>query len=364
MADTLEPSADIAAPDQTGEPAATPDVSGDSSPATEAQTQPDVTAESSTEGVGQPQSMLDAVNAALQQKAEDDPGSPAQEDGQTEKAPEKGTTSEKTDSKPADVDPAPDDGAEDEFEDANELEFGKHPRFRKLLRQWKSARSGAQQYRQIQDFLDQNGVAAEQAATGLKLMALLQHARRGSADHARLLLEDIEPLRKEIRELLGEDVADDLRERIDEGTIDEQTAREVTQIRRKLAIKDQNSKEDQAREQRRQAEETARATRVAVSDWESQIRTLDADYDRKASLVLRTARALAVQSPPGDPEAAVKLVQQAYETVNADLKNLLPTPTPSVQRGPRTSSVPPSQVRPEPQSLKEAVELGLRRTYS
>ncbi len=242
--------------------------------------------------------------------------------------------------------------------------FGKHPRFRQLLRGYnargqelEALRAPAEQYNLIQKFMDDNRLDTDLAAQGFTLMAQLAEARRGSVDHAKLFLEQIDQVRDELLTLTGGKVAPELRARVENGEIAETDAQA-------LATAEANARAAQARaadleRQRQQEAAAARQTSIrnAVSSWESQQRTRDPDFAKKEQLMQRVARALVAEhGTPADADAAVTLAKKAYEEASRYLESAAPPPPPT-QRSPSSQSVPASRSAPVPTSLAEVVRL-------
>lgn len=353
MTDTSNDSASLPEGSPPAEaPAPSPDVTAESSAAPNS----DVNAEGSSpsqEGVESRKTLLDVTREVLAQSRQELPETPAPP---AEQSPQADPPADPVLNADAPIDR--DDTAEDDFTDSEALPFGKHPRFKKLLKQWKSDKEPANQFRQVQAFLDQNGVPPDLAAEGLKQVALLQQARRGSVEHARLFLQDIDKFRSEVRQMLGEDLPEDLREKVDSGLIDEASAKELTQVRTRLTLTQAEREAEAARSAQNARQSAAQAARTAVQDWEKQVRGLDADYARKAPMVLRTAKALAAErGAPRTAEEAVDLAKAAYEEVNTYLKSVMPAPRPSTPAAPRTPGGPTSLARPEPKTLLDVVRV-------
>ena len=330
-------------------PMAGTDVTAESSTAETA----DVTSEESSpsqEDVGSRKTLLDVAREVLAQPR------PAESSESQASSAEESSQPEGPADSPTDTTASQDtDATVDDFKDAETLPFGKHPRFKKLLQQWHADQEPARQYRQVQSFLAENGVPPDMAAEGLKQAALLQHARRGSVEHARLLLQDLDKSANEIRELLGEAIPEDLRQKLDTGLVDEDSARELAQARSKLSIAERERKREREDASASVRQAAAQAAQVAVHTWESQVRSRDPDYEKKSPLVLRTVRALAAErGAPKTAEDAVKLAQAAYDEVNTYLKDLRPAPRQTPTAVPRAHGGGlPS--RPQPKSLLEVV---------
>lgn len=333
--DPATPPAPVA---EAGAPEASlaPDVQPDSSSAT---TDVDTADSSPADGVTPRQAMLEVTRSALAlTNPTETPAPPAG----------KGLTSEASDTstpKTPEPEAAPDD-ADDEFKDTTTLDFGKHPRFQKLLKQWNRDRGAADSHRQVETFMQQNGLSPTEAANALKLAALLRHAQQGSVDHAALFLKDLMPQVAKLRQLVGEEIAPDVLERVNDGAVDEPTAKELTQARAKAEAANEANRLRQEQEQDRIRAASQDRMRDAVSQWEADIRTKDDAYPRKMKLVTAAAVALARETPPTTAQEAVALAKAAYQQVTEAFDGLVPA-------GSANAATPP--LRPSQASTQRTV---------
>ena len=63
---------------------------------------------------------------------------------------------------------------EQDNENYSDVPFNKHPRFQQLLRQANTYKQDATRYQNVQNFLDTNGLSAEEAADGMLIMGLMK----------------------------------------------------------------------------------------------------------------------------------------------------------------------------------------------
>lgn len=244
------------------------------------------------------------------------------------------------------------DSAKDD--DFSDVPFNQHPRFRKLVFQKNKAREqlaelepDAQQYRQIQSFMDRASLTPEEVAEGLVMMAEMK-----SGDPVKAY----EALSKKMESLAlaaGKTLPPELEDRVSQGYVDRETA--VSMHQQQLALARQAS-EAQRNLSRRTADDTAAQTRAvatAVQGWETKTKSTDPDYSVKAELVRDRLRAnFAASGMPKTPEEAVKLATAAYEDVTKTLNRV---------KGPKQEirTVSGGKVNgsaaPEPQSLREAM---------
>lgn len=206
-------------------------------------------------------------------------------------------------------------------EDYSKLPFNKHPRFRDLVKeknQYKAQAAeyegDAKQYRDIQAFMQQHSLSAEDVANSLQMLAKM---RNGSPAEAYELLQG---RMEEIAIAAGKKLPADLEEKVDQGYIDRDTASELHQARVNAERQAQaaSTQLEQRTQQDAQAQVVAMAN--AVSAWEVSTKATDPDYDLKADLVKDRVRAqIAANGMPKTKEDAVKLSKDAYDQVTQAL---------------------------------------------
>lgn len=332
----IEAEVPTTAEDQISEPSSTPDVTADPSAADENT---------------QPKSLLDVVQDAIKPPAE----APEEPSASDPAKPEEGPPAEETEL------------SEDELA---KLPFGKHPRFKGLIRQnndlkGKAAeletqvttlKGDADQYRRIAGFMQAQKIEPEDFGLLMKLGALMKN--------------DPEAARKELLQTLwaldevtGDRLPDDIRKDVEEGRITEDRGRELSRARASAARA--TARVEEVETARRQESETTRteqsqaAIGTAVADWETRTKGADPDFAAKDELV--ADRVIAMNARLGQaktPEEAVQRCEDAYAFVTQQLKSALP-PKPEVRRSPESS--PSSPVAPVPKSALEAVQLALRK---
>lgn len=322
-------------------------------PAVEAPTLDANAAESSaadmTDAKNAPSSLLDVVRDAVKKP----------------EAPEESSTTE------ADQDKLPvetEAKAEGDTESDADVPFHTHPRWKQRTEELKALRSErdaltepAQHYQAITSFMETHGLQPQEVAEGFEVMALL---KSGKPDDLQRVLAWMEPNVAMLQERLGTVLPEDLRTKVEDGLVDADIAKELAQARARTSLTAEQ--EARQREEAAKADEASAAQARAdamvnsVTDWEVRTRKADPDYAKKAALVETHARALVQQTgkPPASAEEAVALVERAYAAVNDSLKSLSPKPK-AMTPAPTGMS---AAVSTAPQSLRQAVEAGLRRS--
>lgn len=230
-------------------------------------------------------------------------------------------------------------------------------RFERLLGQRNEARQAFDAvqpeltaHRQLQGYLAENQLAADDVN---RLLGIGSALRRGDY---RAFLEGVTPYVMVAQEAVGARIAPDLQKQVEDGTLNEDAARELTRTRHQAR---RAESELTATRQQQTAETQTRnvgAIRDAVDAWEADLRTRDPDYARKSVAVRRFSQALMQERGlPASPAAAVALVKAAYDEATRELLKGQPVPqatrrTPSGIQTTTTGSV----VR-EPASMKDAV---------
>lgn len=308
--------------------------------------------------------MLSAVREVLKPKtAETSPaagtgaGAPGTQSGD---APTGGDTGTTTDTTTSTTTEAPRDLTEADFADVEKPSVKK--RIDTLIGQRAAARAESETLREpagnwqthVQYLVD-NGISPQDAQNLYGVGALLA---RGDW---RNFIAAVEPYLNAAKAALGEVLPEDLQRRVDEGTLSQEDAGELSRTR--AAAFDANRRATQSETQRTATVDTARRTNVrdAMTQWEAGVQARDPDYARKRDAVTRYSMAMvAERGHPPDPATAIQWANEALSEVNKLFVSARPTPaaTPS-----RPSSVAPQpRVQPEPNSLRQAVEMALAKT--
>lgn len=247
---------------------------------------------------------------------------------------------------------SPDDAMSDE-----KLPFGKHPRWKALIEERNGLRGEAGEYRKISGFLTEHRIEPAEAAQALRAAALVKGAFEGRND-PKEALEFLDQWRTDLAKLAGVELPDDLKERVEQGYVDEASATELSVARTKAAFAEQRSNLDAQRQTHQEALSRVSANQNAAVAWEAQRSASDPDYSRKQKAVERYARALiAEHGAPENPAQVQQLLDAAYKEVNATLvvPNMQSTAT-----TPRSHSSTSTGTAAAPKSLAEAVALAAR----
>ncbi|AUQ95954.1 hypothetical protein PhaeoP66_03212 [Phaeobacter inhibens] len=230
-----------------------------------------------------------------------------------------------------------DENGDPSDEDYSNLPFGKHPRFQQILGQVKEAEAkveeltakatefetDATRYRNIEGFLHDNSLSADEAAGGLEVLALAKTDPVKAWDQ-------IKPWVTQLATAAGAMVPPDLQKRVQEGQLTPEAARELASANARSDAAEKQRQMAAERAQRDQTVQTQQLIASTVDSWETDRRLRDPNYDAKSDALQREVAFL--QSREGRPADAVGVKAQldkAYEAVSA---KFVPTPAPAKQK--------------------------------
>lgn len=239
-------------------------------------------------------------------------------------------------------------------EDFSKLPFNKHPRFRELVKEKNTYKSqvaeyeaDAKQYREIQGFMQANGLTAEEVAQSLETLAKMKSGDPATAYE--LMQERLEALAV----ASGKKLPTDLEEKVEQGYIDRETAQELYQRQVEAERKAQVASTQLERQSAQDQQAQVHAMASAVAAWEQSTKATDPDFDLKADLVKDRVRAhVAQHGMPKTTEAALKMSKDAYDAVTQTLLRVRGDKTPMrTAVGGKTNG----SAAPEPKSLLDVV---------
>jgi hypothetical protein len=263
------------------------------------------------------------------------------------------------------------DGQEDLPDDPTPEELSRYTsrtrkRIGKLLDQRKelqmevqTLRGEADMGRGVREYLQQNDIQKEDFAVLLDLGAAL---RRGDWQ---TFYAGVKPYVQVAEEALGVRLPQDLAQRVQQGHMTTDAARQFSQERYARQMAEANAYRTQAAvesaQQRAMVTEMQNEIAGAVSNWENQVRQTDPDYGLKQDAVKNILWAVVrEQGAPQSPQHAVEIAKEAYRRANELTSRMAPKPR-------ATAPVPSSIHRStgataEPKNMMEAAMLGLSRS--
>lgn len=213
--------------------------------------------------------------------------------------------------------------------DDSKLPFNNHPRWKEVLAERDTARTEVSQYRQqyeaarpvieahksVVDFLQASGINDQAYKETLQLRALM------NTDPEKALAQ-LMPIVTSLEAVVGKGIATDLLQKVKDGVLDEDSAKEITKLRAQTKQRDlttQNHQQEQQRQVVTQMEQS-------VNSWFSSKKTADPAFDNKVDLINGQFSTLVQQAPPKSSIEVTALLEKAYTIVNEKLAKFQPTP--------------------------------------
>jgi hypothetical protein len=305
------------------------------------------------------ESLLDAVLKVVPATNETDvlaePKEPADPDTPTDDQPDEGQ-----------ADAAPDDDDDQPAEEAAATPPALRKKINKLLTQRRELRAQVQQLEglrpsaevgaQMQSFATENNLSGEDVATMLKIGAFLRHGDYASFYKA------VAPFVRTAQEYLGLAIPKDLRDRVSQGHMTEQTAREFARERMDRQRTESVLTTEQASAAKHTLQLTQAQVQRSVAALEQQMSASDPDYRHKAASVRRAAQAMLYErgGQISTVEEALEITRAAYAEVNATIRGQRPPPRPTSPQPNGNGQT--RNTRAEPSNMFEAALQGLERS--
>ncbi|MEC5291584.1 MULTISPECIES: hypothetical protein [unclassified Aurantimonas] len=244
--------------------------------------------------------------------------------------------------------------SEQDNENYSDVPFNKHPRFREVLGKLKTAETDAQRYQNVQTFLDEQGLGAEETAELLTIGGMMKR------DPAKAW-ERIKPTIQKLLVAAGEILPEDLQQRVQNGEMSRDAAMDVSRSRMQVQSTERNQSFEQQRAQSRQQQERANTITSTVTSWEQDRRTKDPNFDAKMPALQKEIAWLhATEGRPDTPEGVKAQLKKAYDAVSP-----APAQTAPPARRQAVTPVRGGQVagntRPEPQSTLDIIRAARNR---
>lgn len=242
-------------------------------------------------------------------------------------------------------------------EDFKDVPFNKHPRFRSLVAEKNELKDltarlkdDSEQYSKITDFIGRNNLTSKEAVEGFKLMAAIRNNPETAHDMLQHHLNNVS-------KITGRVLPEDIQTKVDDGFLDEDAAKELSQTRATLAREQYLRKQDAARNQNQQDEAESQRWGESLQSWGESTLAKDPDFSLKQEEF--NDRVIALVSERGRPRTQAEMlgiVEDAYGTVNERFKSRLPQPANlKTITGGKLSGSPVV----EPTSLRDAITQSL-----
>lgn len=305
----------------------------DSTGEQDANTNTAATSSAETDAKNKRQTLLDVVkNAGRKVQPEAAPSAEGKE----------GKASE--DSKPAEA--VKDDAKAVSEKTEEKLPFHNHPRWKEVLQERDSYRVKAEQYSKIENYMSSNGLQPNEVAEGFYVMSLI---RNNPIEAYKVLHGHLQKLAPVVGAVLPKDIE----EKVDQGSLDAESARELAQARARAKVLSEQQQRAAAEQQAKDERTRREGAKAAVVAWESSIKQRDPDYPNKQQFIRDRVRVMLQQGEPTSPQEAVALVEKAYAEVTEQMLKVMPRPQSARQVVSTASSSVSAQ--PQPKTLLDVV---------
>lgn len=228
-----------------------------------------------------------------------------------ERKPEEGSSpegqkeGEVADPKAAQVAKEPDD------EKFSDVPFHKHPRFQQLLKQRDSLKGAAERYNNVEGFLRQNNVTAEEASTALTWAAMRK------TDPVKLW-DNIKPWVQELLIDAGQVLPPDLRARVDSQELTQEAANEIAKERAGRTSVERRHETVQQQQETSRREAFVNGLRGEANTWEAERTAKDPNFAAKKPLIMKELAWIHTTEGKADSPAKVReQLERAYKAVGS-----------------------------------------------
>lgn len=253
----------------------------------------------------------------------------------------------------AEDDPATDGKAtkeqkERDDENFSDAPFHKHPRFKELIAQRNEFREDAQRYRNVQSFVDEHGLSAEETADLIVIGGLM---KTNPAE----AWKKMKPVVEQVLRASGEILPTDLAQKVNAGEVPREAAQEISRSRASVSSMEAHTRWQQERQQHAQQRNAQAQIHGAVSSWEAERQRFDPNFAAKLPGLQREIAYLhATEGKPNTPEGVRAQLQKAYDAVSKTLPSSQPAPQKKAVK-PVTGGQVNGNARPEIKSSLDAV---------
>lgn len=219
--------------------------------------------------------------------------------------------------------------AEDDSEDYSNVPFNKHPRFQKLIAEKNELKelssqykTDSEQYKKITDFIQANNLSAKDAVEGFKIMSAL---RNNPEEGYKILQYHMD----NVGNLTGRNIPKDIQAKVDDGYLDEDAAKELSQAR--ASLHRERAMREQTQKRFTNASLSANEAQMsgAVKAWGEQTLASDPDFSLKQDEFNdRISAIVAERGTPKSPDEVVQIANDAYATINERFKSRQPSKQP------------------------------------
>jgi hypothetical protein len=200
---------------------------------------------------------------------------------------------------------------EPDDENFSDVPFAKHPRFRQLLKQRNEFKGDADRYRNVEGFLRQNNVSAEEASNALTIAALMKTNP----------VEAWKSLKPMVQQLLvdaGEVLPQDLKPRVESGELTVEAANEIARERASRTSIERTHKTAQERQEMERQQAHVDSLRGAANAWDADRSAKDPNFEAKRPKIMKELAWIHTTEGKADtPEGVRKQLEAAYKAVGS-----------------------------------------------
>lgn len=239
--------------------------------------------------------------------------------------------------------------AKNEDEDYSTVPFNKHPRFQQLLKQRNEFKVDAVRYQNVQKFMTEHNLGAEETASGLSIMGLAK-------TNPQEALKQLQPFLETLLVAAGEVLPNDLQARVDKGEITHAVAVELSRSGAQLRAHQTQQTFAQQKREREDADNHVASLRGAAQAWQADRVRLDPNFAAKLTPIMKEVGWLQkTEGVPNTPEGVKEQLVKAYKTVNASLAPAVAAPAPKPAITPVIGGQVNGNARPAPASILDIV---------
>lgn len=212
-----------------------------------------------------------------------------------------------------------------------------------------------ERFTQLQTFVHENQIEPQNVTLAFNAMALL------SKGDYQGFVDAVGPWYKHAQQALGQEISPELQQRVDDGYLTLEDAKELTQARVQSQVykgkAESLTNQQKLKSQETQAQSSQQEMLTAINAREAELKSSDPDYAQKSQAMMSMIEfALQGGAVPKDAASAVQLVNNAYERVNATFRK----PPPPRATPPRPNASNPPRGVPAPDTTQEAIHQALR----
>lgn len=231
-------------------------------------------------------------------------------------------------------------------------------RIRELVSEVKAYEEKAQNFDSLSTWVNDAGLAQDEFVEGLNIM---REMKRDPFKAYEMLM----PYMQSLQQQVGEVMPDDIQQRVEQGLLDEESAKELVKARLRADMLEnrrvEQEQEDEAQAQQQVQQQHIQALQTAASTWEASWKASDPDYEVKKSMVKAfVVNLMNTEGVPTDAKGVVAQCNKARAEVESHLKRIAP-PRQPVNTIKGTASTGAVQA---PKSSLDAARLALQNTQS